>query len=676
MGLRGPDPLVRVGDDVKSFLDALEPQWHVTSPLDDTLMCVRYSVVELLLLPAMSVGADVRDRRVLTTLVAPHHLTSVWTSMVDSGFTAPEALSLEALLTRIMQWVTSKEAHDIRQIDDASLIKAAEDNEVVDWDEDDTQARWAEQVRWSHLAKGTTTMIGRGAMILTLFGPRSGLAVRDPESELMEVARMIDREFDAVNVGASAFSERYKVPRMVKWAVLDEIDELFFEPAKLLHNDSRLDAVILLFEAVRLAGSDPNRLVQLMLHRVLEKFEHIKSFVGVETGPSVVEALLLIASKLCAHKSSGKLTRTTLRAVDEELKAWNDTFVSRGALTMVDKLNMALSSARPILSSGSKDAEGSGLLSESSGKAEVIRKVLQSKLFLSALERIEPILESGDEVNELELFHASFQSKCGLLMKHMAGAKDFSVQHPTLLEAAQFRLEKFEQDKLRPLSRSIAEVVLPKITNEDNSQELTPLLRGYTFSNEFVSKLVSGKWHQIDFPKHLVLNIREITHNAKTGRRDRNSWYTSTSSEGLETASMLVTLSERMRKLFCEFLPYEAEKINGVESVIQVLTEAMDLSGSSPLFEADVKANANQYILQALEDAGRQWSSFWHSAHPGVEVPSIFLPKSSSCKVDLDNSMESAAEFRFGANANPIFYKRLSQALEPKGPKVSLTLRR
>ena len=129
---------------------------------------------------------------------------------------------------------------------------------------------------------------------------------------------------------------------------------------------------------------------------------------------------------------------------------------------------------------------------------------------------------------------------------------------------------------------------------------------------------------------------------------------------------MLTTLSDRMQKLFCDFLPYDAGKVNGVESVLQVLVEAIDLSGSSPLFEADVNSNANQYILQALEDAGRQWSAFWHSAHPAIEVPAIFLPKSSSCKIHLDNSIQSAQEFRFGANANPIFYRRLSQALEPK----------
>ena len=129
---------------------------------------------------------------------------------------------------------------------------------------------------------------------------------------------------------------------------------------------------------------------------------------------------------------------------------------------------------------------------------------------------------------------------------------------------------------------------------------------------------------------------------------------------------MLTTLADRMQRLFCTFLPYPAGRVNGVESVFQVLTDAMDLSGSSPLFEADVTVNANQYILHALEDAGRQWSTFWHSAHPGMEVPSIFLPKSSSCKVDLDNSMQSAQEFRFGANANPLFYGRLSSALAPK----------
>ena len=77
MGLRGPDPLVRVGGDVSSLLACIEHKWHVVSPQDDTLTCLRYSVVELLLLPAMSVGADVRDTKVLTTLVSPVHLTAV-----------------------------------------------------------------------------------------------------------------------------------------------------------------------------------------------------------------------------------------------------------------------------------------------------------------------------------------------------------------------------------------------------------------------------------------------------------------------------------------------------------------------------------------------------------------------------------------------------------------------
>ena len=39
---RGADPLVRVGADVKSFLLSLDKKYRVTSPLDDSLTCVKY----------------------------------------------------------------------------------------------------------------------------------------------------------------------------------------------------------------------------------------------------------------------------------------------------------------------------------------------------------------------------------------------------------------------------------------------------------------------------------------------------------------------------------------------------------------------------------------------------------------------------------------------------------
>ena len=73
--------------------------------------------------------------------------------------------------------------------------------------------------------------------------------------------------------------------------------------------------------------------------------------------------------------------------------------------------------------------------------------------------------------------------------------------------------------------------------------------------------------------------------------------------------------------------------------------------------------NANAYMLMALRDAGALWSNFWVNKNPGMNPPAVFLPDHSACKLKLDNSMESAREFMYGENANPVFYEKLKRVM-------------
>lgn len=671
MKVRGHDPLVVVTGEDTSLLAVIE---HSRGPVgsaciversihDHDQQGLRYSVLELLFAPCLAVDASARDQLLLGCVINPQIFTVAWRALIQDGFDTSQRRSFDSLWSEVVQWAEGRAVSDALTLADTDLMEVADVADDMGWPAG-SDAEWCKHITVGSLGSQTKCM-GRRALLLGMLGPRNLLVDRNDTSELLEIASLICREYNAVNSGSASLSMRFKVPRMVAWVALERVDELFFDPELLVVDDTRLDATVNLFEADKLQNKDANKLVLLHLPRVLGRFAEISSFVGARVGPAVVEALSLLADKLCRHRYSGVLTQEALKAVDEELATWKDTFAAESVSEMSAKLALTLTSVKRAGGAGPRGHEFSES-SDGSSKSDSIRKVVKSKVFLDTVDAMEKLLQAKD-VNTLDLFHKIFQSGCGLLIKHIVGLKDFSAHHPVLAGAAIHRIAKFETDKLRPIARSMAEVILPRVVDSDGKQAVDPLLAGWYFDESFVHSLLVGDWHKIDFPKHLVLEIRSKTHDEKFAHRTKGAWYFSTgqseqSDKRLQftVSTMLEELASRMELLFCQFLPYKAKQTNGVESVVQLLRDAVDLAGAVPMMEDSVLESANQYIMDALYDAGTQWATFWSSTQPNMEPPQCFLPAISSCKVDLDHSMENARDMRFTKKANPKFYHKLS----------------
>ena len=665
---RGRNPLVVIGNRVEDIKSVLDEHHLVASPHDPDEVCVRYATLELLLAPLLSADEEVARELVLDWLISPAAFTSAWEELVEGNFNFSVASlrPLDVLHDEVLAWEAAHGTRDSTELAMGDLVKVAEPTRDRGWPADDPSTLWCSGLTFGHLAT-TRKNIGRRALVLGMLGPRSIPTDRDADSELLEVAKVTASEFDRDNSGHASLSIRFKIKRIVDWAAARKVDALFFDPEALVVDATRLDAVLNMFEAARLASSDRNQLVRLMLPRVLSKYKAIGAFVGDSSGAAVIEALCLIAEKLCKHRYSGSLAPESLNAVEEELVTWQDTFTATGVTNMSAKLSLVLTSAKLSGGSVSKESESSGL-SDTGNKQEALRRLKKSKEFLDALAEIRLVLD-GAEVNSLELMRTAFQTGCGVVIKHMTGLKDFSFLHQTLEDAARFRAASFTPAKLHLLARSMSELVLPKVRDEEGIMKRDPLLEGHEFPVEFVSQLLSGDWENIDFPGVLVIGPRKITHSETWHGRARKTWYVDTNvgaAPGFQAKNcftvveMVNQLATRMKLLFTQFLPYKADQKNGVESVVQALLEALDMALAAPMFEKSLLRNANGYMLMAMRDAGLQWANFWTSTNPTMTLPAHFLPAISSCKVQLDNSMENARVFRTGAHANAEFYSSLS----------------
>jgi len=664
---RGDDPLVRVQGDSASILQTIPACFVKKDIHDEAIKTIPYSILELLLLPGVAMDSDIEEAVLPLKLMEPKLLTTLWNARAGSGFNTTEVKTLDDWFDDSVQWAKAR----IGKEPPAGLLTKATMTDVheagkgalEDKDEDEARLEWVRALKTKLMKAQGEAVILEAAKVLFMMGPRNTKAARGAGSDLWEVACLMQALYLVQNPNVASLPPRFGIPKMLKAWASPVVPLMFRKLEQFTTGEGAVSALLTISEYPIMPPRAKNLAIIEALPAVLDKYTGLKDFIGGERGDTVLEALVTSAKRRCPQHFEDTLNENTLRALDEEFKDLAARFEAHKAVTMSDKLKVALCELAET-KAGERKADAAGERADDTLVG--VDDLQKSKVFLEAVEKLKEPLNQ-DTVDVTELMTAAFQSKCMAIMKHLAGKGDHSKLDPVLKRAGPYRNTKFQVANMRPIAEAIAEVVLPLTTNSEGNKVRHAKTETYAPANQFTFDFVSGNWEDCDFVMQLVHRPKALTDERKIPQgRTKDTWWT----EGGEVTltEMLVEVKEVLVPLFTRFLPYDRKMQNGIEAILAKAEEAAKVARSSSMFREDIKTNLNNFLRDAMRDAGRLWKTAWQSSQADMPVPAEFVPSTSKAPVLLDRSITQARRWSEDSQSTPHFTAAIQRVMDPGMP--------
>jgi len=662
---RGADPLVRVQGDSASILQTIPACFIKKDVHDEAIKTIPYSILELLLLPGVAMDSDIEEAVLPLKLMDPKLLTTLWAVRAGSGFNTTEVKTLDDWFDESIQWAKAR----IDKEPPAGLLSkttTTDVHEAGNGDLEDEEGKEEERLEWVRALKAKLmkaqgqAVILEAAKVLFMMGPRNTKAAREKGSDLWEIACLMQALYLVQNPNVASLPPRFGIPKLLKAWASPVVPLMFRKLERFTTGEEAVSALLTISEYPTMAPRAKNLAVVEALPSVIDSYPGIREFTAGERGATVLEALVTSARRRCPQHFDDTLHENTLRALDDEFKDLADRFRAQKAVTMSDKLKVALCD---VAEAAAQDKKTDTTGEQAEDTLVGIDDLQKSKIFLDAVDSIRKPLEQGT-VDVAELMTAAFQSKCMAIMKHLAGKGDHSKLDPVLKRAGPYRNTKFQVANMRPIAEAIADTILPLSTDSKGNKARHANTETYAPSNQFAFDFISGNWEDCDFVMQLVHRVKLLTEDRKIPRgRSKETWWT----EGGEITltEMLAEVKEVLVPLFTKFLPYETKMQNGIEATLAKAEDAARVARSSKVFGADIKVNLNSFMRDAMRDAGRLWRTAWQSSQADMPIPAEFVPCTSRAAVLLDRSVAQARKWSEDTLSTPQFTAALQRVMGP-----------
>lgn len=663
---RGRDPAIRVRGDATGFLKCVPKHLIGKDMSDPSIATVPLSVAELLILPGVSPLEDLAAKKIMGHVGEPKVLTLVWAmkeKMVTQEERAPS--DLEEAFERQVALAAQYTKEPGLALTAAAVAKAhghgsSEIEKLTD--AEDADLVWVKELSYGNLLLDGDKFFAQGLRLLYILRARNLLGDRSVDSELAEVAKLIGGGFADAGSGHKRLSVRFKLPRIVKWLLQPMVPQLFTGLARYQNVQTTIEHVLLLTEYPRMTARERNVALGTVLDAVQSEYEHVGAFVNGARPAEAVEALVAVSKRRIGDHFDEALTPAVLGALNTELESFAAVFKEKNATTLSERLVLTMTagaresagSRSTVVSAGSNSTAVGG--DEMSGTDTLVK----SRVFLTAVAKLQKALLEGDSKPALIL--AACNAGCVTVMKHMLGKVDQSKLDPALTAAASYRLCAFKVEYMKPVAEAVADVVLPKVKDGKGDKVEDPRLVNYECSHDFVMEACQGNWGNCDFVNEFYHKVQFLKRGTAIPSRQKARWYIEAGESKL--SDMLQALKGPMVAFFTDFLPYPKKMENGIEAILKGALEAAEQADTDRLLRIDILNNLNSFVLEALEDAGADWRTAWHSKDAAMPIPKSFVPKASKCKTKLDRSMEKSRAMVVDAQSNPAFTEMLTGLMQ------------